>query len=997
MKSIAVTKPDMGVLSRERLLLSPFGALSQAFGEELLARAQQSEGVWPYVPLELLEEGEEPQPPAAPVKPVLHIDLHLVLEALRREGLTTPQQRATERIVERILQLQTRSVPPGKQAGPAHSPAPSLSVFGTIRQEFHPQLIQNIRISAPASQPKAMGELARKARDFSHRLQALREEGASPAREVRLAQGTIAPVSPAQAPPTGPASGGTAHLSPLPQQALTLLEEQEGQAAPFQEQNTRLLRQMDQLQTLLEAGERKDTKSGSAPARPGQAADHSPRSPSLSAGGKETETHPRKGAPDPTSRPQEVTHGHFSAVHAQSSPLPVSGERTVSPSSPRELRQQDSESFPGLARDIRVNGGDSPQGTISPLGPAPQTMGQTAGIPMTPSQITETNAPVILGQNPLPVALTLHTEEMEGAGKVLSQTPRPTVVHPGRNIGSAPSKAQVPMNKTGQPAAKTPTPMEQPSRKIELTSPQAPALVDQPADEARKTAAPDREASFSLHTPSHRSPTAARDIRVNPDTSLGTISPQEFAAQPMDQATGTPMVPRQAAVGAAPILPREGQPPMELTLRAQEKMTEGQQMRPNAAGLAETPGQTRKATAFKAAASLKKPEHSVPSSPAPEKHFGRKAKFTPPKTAVSGKKSADEASAHTARHREAAFWPHVSTQLSPAAVRDIRVNSAPPLGSISAREPAAQAAAQWTGIPLIPGQAAVGAAPNLPDQGQLPVELTLSAEERVQLGQAFSPASSPKENPGPSSREIFPRSAVPVEKPGREAAKSAVSAGNLFPVFHRASQPAPGLARDIRVNRGYVSPEAGHTPLRTPPPIQHLTDRPTGEGAPDIPAGPAQAGSDLSGTILPGVSPMAQPLSLTYGPAQGNPSSPPSEPQTDGEPSPAEESDFVRSLPDWARRFLKQSRTPSAASHTMGVARDIASLPASQEPETTQWVAPNYQPPQAAITHREKKQEERPRQAQEVQISEAEIQRTADRVYRIIEDRIRRERRRLGL
>ena len=35
MDSIAVTKPDMGVLSRERLPLSPFGVLAQAFAEEV--------------------------------------------------------------------------------------------------------------------------------------------------------------------------------------------------------------------------------------------------------------------------------------------------------------------------------------------------------------------------------------------------------------------------------------------------------------------------------------------------------------------------------------------------------------------------------------------------------------------------------------------------------------------------------------------------------------------------------------------------------------------------------------------------------------------------------------------------------------------------------------------------------------------------------------------------------------------------------------------------
>ena len=134
MKSIAVTKPDMGVLFRDRLILSPFGTLSQAFGEELLARAQQSEGAWPYVPLELLEEGEEPQPPAAPVKPVLQVNLQLVLEALRREGQRTEQQRATQRIVERILQLQASPAAQKKEAFPDRPPAQPLQVFGTVRR-----------------------------------------------------------------------------------------------------------------------------------------------------------------------------------------------------------------------------------------------------------------------------------------------------------------------------------------------------------------------------------------------------------------------------------------------------------------------------------------------------------------------------------------------------------------------------------------------------------------------------------------------------------------------------------------------------------------------------------------------------------------------------------------------------------------------------------------------------------------------------------------------
>ena len=56
MESIAVTKPGMGVLSQERLLLSPFGALAQAFSQEILDRARKEEGRWSYVPLDLLEK-----------------------------------------------------------------------------------------------------------------------------------------------------------------------------------------------------------------------------------------------------------------------------------------------------------------------------------------------------------------------------------------------------------------------------------------------------------------------------------------------------------------------------------------------------------------------------------------------------------------------------------------------------------------------------------------------------------------------------------------------------------------------------------------------------------------------------------------------------------------------------------------------------------------------------------------------------------------------------
>ena len=136
-----------------------------------------------------------------------------------------------------------------------------------------------------------------------------------------------------------------------------------------------------------------------------------------------------------------------------------------------------------------------------------------------------------------------------------------------------------------------------------------------------------------------------------------------------------------------------------------------------------------------------------------------------------------------------------------------------------------------------------------------------------------------------------------------------------------------------------------------------------------------------------------QPLELTYSPGQQAVSQvqPPVQAQA---PQPPEESDSVRSLPDWARRFLQDSWTAAPAAQEIGVARQIATLP-EQSTEMVEWSAPNYKP-NVPLEHREKRKEERPQKPQQIHLSEAEIQRAADRVYRILEDRIREERIRLG-
>lgn len=192
MESIAVTKPGMGVLSQERLLLSPFGALAQAFSQGILDRARKEEGRWSYVPLDLLEEEESQTAPAVP--PVIQVDLHLVLEALRREKGESEQRRATERIVERILQIREVRDRPAAQspARPRLEERTPASPMGVLRQNISQTLVQENRFGPfllaeaaakgrEASKiPSAPGALGRQAEALAQVLRDLRE-GVGPA------------------------------------------------------------------------------------------------------------------------------------------------------------------------------------------------------------------------------------------------------------------------------------------------------------------------------------------------------------------------------------------------------------------------------------------------------------------------------------------------------------------------------------------------------------------------------------------------------------------------------------------------------------------------------------------------------------------------------------------------------------------------------------------------------------------------------------------------
>ncbi len=118
------------------------------------------------------------------------------------------------------------------------------------------------------------------------------------------------------------------------------------------------------------------------------------------------------------------------------------------------------------------------------------------------------------------------------------------------------------------------------------------------------------------------------------------------------------------------------------------------------------------------------------------------------------------------------------------------------------------------------------------------------------------------------------------------------------------------------------------------------------------------------------------------------------------EPAASMDSEYVRSLPAWAQNFLKGSTTgtePTGANAPMGVARSISALPGmGSGQDQISWTAPQVQTRPAEITYKQK-EEPRSNAAQTARMSDSELRRTADKVYQMIEERIRRERRRLGL
>ena len=1093
MESIAVTKPDMGVLPRHRLALSPFGALAQTFAEELLARAERAEGRWPYVPLELLEEAPPDAEPAP--APVYQVDLRLVLEALRREKGESEQRRAVERIVERVLTIrESRPAPQRKEkAGegrerPSHTWNLNQNFYQLIRQDNrflngvrHPA-VESGDVETPWQAPP--GDLGQQARALSRRLQRLREgetvlpplsrgreedgavfqprrlERMSPPEEVRLLEQTAE-----QEHPAGQADGALQEAArKAVERAADILRTAAVKPA------TSAAQKMVPAPGLASDAMRAGEQPGAPRTMPGPAGEELAYRVEEERGGGDT----GEGQTARPNTPSRQTSGREAeqSIARRGRDREEKSEPVVSDAPARQAERRTALT---AARDIRTSGtaaasAEQDTAAAQKMVPAPglasdaMRAGEQPGSPRT--------MPVPVGEE---LAYRMEAERVgEAAGE--GRAARPGT--PSRQMSGREVEQSTARRGQGREEASVPAVPEAPTRQAERrtaltaardirTSSPAMASAEQDTAAAQEMISAPGLASDAVRA--GEQPGAPRTMpgltgeelayRVEEERGgegpvegraarPGTPSRQEPAWNDERGATRSSRGREEASVSAEPEAPaRQAERRTAFTaardirtsspaMASAEQDSAAAQKRVSAPGLAsdamragEQPGAPR-TMPVPAGEELAYRVEEERAGEGPVE--GRAARPGTPSRQTSGRET-EQSPARRGQGREEASEPaapeaparQAERRTALTAARDIRTSGP---AAVSAEQDSAAAQKRVSAPGLASDVVRAGEQPGAPRTmpGLIGEELAYRMEEErggeaAEGRRAARPGTPSRQMSGREAEQSTAHAGQARSIPGTAARLSGIGASasgapRLAEVGAAAQHPHWGetaSGRDIRIlpalrTAESTPPAAGHSALAAEAALP-------GEGAELAhraglemgaqPGGESRAPSGRQTVRAPGgvfrvpsgasAGRGAEPVELTYGPAApaAEPAGAPKQPPA---VHAAEESEYVQSLPDWARRFLRESGGQGGQSH-MGTARDISALPRpAQGEETVRWTAPGYRPP-APITYREKNREAETRQAAAPRLSEGELQRAADKIYRIIEDRIRQERRRLGL
>ncbi len=718
MESIAILKPNMGVLSQKRLALSPFGALAQEFAEELLARAKREEGAWSYVPLDLLEE-ETAQPAPIQQTTVLQVDLKLVLEALKRETVRTEQLRATERIVERLLQRQKarqeKTVPPAstKPEAASHTPAPKpvtpfqQTLFQTIHQNIHLHLPEQnslpfsgqsgvVRLTAP-------GQLGQRASEFSQALRVLREEGKSFAAEEQEAAKNRARSDERRRP-----------------QELTFREDSEKET-PIQSHSAseaRLLRTAERLERMLSS----ETQSQTHPEK--QRTQTVPTAQAV--GPKQENPLPEKAVL------QKSASGSLHTTNQSNQALPKVGEHAIETTA-RQIGTETAQKSGPAARDIRTVTPKTPEGVQAEAGEA------STQVQLAPAQeAAQVSAP-------LPgVELTYRTEEGKKQEEATSPSKQPersaksTLAEIKQSSSSERKSApKSPESEMGQTAQAIPTAIpstlehiqkesgvQTPSATVPGTIPAVQKTVEQSAKALADIE--QRSSGEEKHTSQTATGRTVRDIRT-----VTLKTPDGVQAEAGGAGTQAPSTPAQeAAQVSAPL------PSVELTYRTEEGKEQ------EATSPSKQPERSAKSTLAETKQPSSSERKSVPKSPKSEmgrtaqeirtampstpEHIQKESGVQTPSATVPGtipavQKTVEQSAKALAdiEQRSSGEEKHTSQTATGRTVRDIRTVAPATLDSIQA-----EAGKAGTQAPSVPVQEAAQVSAPLPG-----VDLTYRTEE----------------------------------------------------------------------------------------------------------------------------------------------------------------------------------------------------------------------------------------------------------------------------
>lgn len=285
----------------------------------------------------------------------------------------------------------------------------------------------------------------------------------------------------------------------------------------------------------------------------------------------------------------------------------------------------------------------------------------------------------------------------------------------------------------------------------------------------------------------------------------------------------------------------------------------------------------------------------------------------------------------------------------------------------------------------------------------------------------------PNGSPAGQSEELAQPGDVPAiaQAPSRPVAEQFARAPQVQTLQY-AAPPQQGLEgvmtpwhRELQTGTNaafYQHPAMGGSPLQTGGTITPVSRPLNSVQTPESMMGFQRAAVGESPQLYRNRAMMAQSQPLTYAaPAQqstdnrGRASAAKPKPQAGTNQATYEESPYVQSLPGWARDFLRDSFHNADGGAKASVNASSTAGGNSQKPTGTAapvhvgkpemaeqmvWSAPGYAGPAAKMTHKKKEQ---PQEQPPLRFSDTEIKRMANQVYGIIQDRLKRDQRRLGL